>query len=60
MWSMCSMLTGHSRTQAPHVTQSHTMSSMTAFGTIGVSAPPSRWSRSYMITSFGDSGLPVL
>ena len=36
MWSMCSIATGHSRTQAPQVTQSQTTSSETAFGTSGV------------------------
>src|SRR5207245_4792275 len=35
MWSMCSIPTGHSRTHAPHVTQSHTTSSVTAVGTSG-------------------------
>jgi hypothetical protein len=54
MWSTCSIETGHSRTQAPQVTQSHTTSSVTAFGTSGVGSPfrehagPSAksWSRS--------------
>ena len=69
MWSMCSMPTGHSRTQAPQVTQSQTMSSVTALGTMGggvyeASASafgPSAitWSRIAMISSFGDSALPV-
>ncbi len=68
---MCSMSTGHSRTHAPHVTQSHTTSSVTAFGTSGCSstvpaeavriagASPATWSRRSMISSFGDSGFPV-
>ena len=72
MWSMCSIETGHSRTQAPHVTQSHTTSSETAFGTSGVGVKPRRrprasrsgpswntWSRMPMIRSFGESSLPV-
>ena len=73
MWSMCSIETGHSRTQAPHVTQSHTTSSETAFGTRGVGVKPSppsvaasrsgpswkTWSRMPMIRSFGESSLPV-
>ena len=58
-WSMCSIPTGHSRTQAPHVTQSQTMSSLTALGTMGVDAPLSSWSRIAMIKSFGDNALPV-
>src|SRR5438876_594882 len=45
---------------APHVTQSHTTSSMTAFGTIGVLASLSRWSRIAIISNLGDRGLPVL
>ena len=36
--STCSMSTGHSRTQAPHVTQSQTTWSLTAFGTSGCSS----------------------
>src|SRR5207245_11119952 len=60
MWSMCSMFTGHSRTHAPHVTQSQTTSSITALGTIGVDVSLSRLSRRAIIRSFGDSGLPVL
>jgi hypothetical protein len=70
MWSMCSIDTGHSRTQAPQVTQSHTTSSVTAFGTSGTPAASSSpasslgpcssmWSRSPMISSLGDSALPV-
>ena len=68
-WSICSMPTGHSRTHAPQVTQSHTMSSVTAFGTMGGGAyeasasafGPSAiaWSRIAMISSFGDRALPV-
>ena len=61
MWSMCSMPTGHSCTHAPHVTQSHTTLSVTAFGTSGAARSGLRtWSRSAMISSFGDSSLPVL
>ena len=41
MWSMCSIETGHSRTQAPQVTQSHTTLSVTAFGTSGAGSKPS-------------------
>ena len=37
MWSTCSIETGHSWTHAPQVTQSQTTSSVTAFGTSGVS-----------------------
>ena len=70
MWSTCSIDTGHSCTQAPQVTQSHTTSSVTAFGTSGVGSKrsPSRsscgpsaksWSRRPMMSSFGDSSLPV-
>ena len=73
MWSMCSIDTGHSCTQAPQVTQSHTTSSLTAPGTSGgdsarppaaraaAAAGPSanRWSRSPMMRSFGESSLPV-
>ena len=67
MWSTCSIETGHSWTHAPHVTQSHTTSSVTAPGTSAVgSAPastpgPSANSRSRrpMIRSFGDRSLPV-
>ena len=67
MWSMCSIETGHSCTQAPQVTQSHTTSSVTAFGTSGESSPPASaagpsansWSRMPMISSFGESSLPV-
>ena len=33
MWSICSMLTGHASTHAPHVTQSHTISSSDADST---------------------------
>ncbi len=40
MWSTCSIETGHSCTQAPHVTQSQTTSSVTAFGTSGERSPP--------------------
>ena len=39
MWSTCSIDTGHSRTQAPQVTQSQTTSSVTAFGTSGAARP---------------------
>ena len=59
------MSTGHSRTHAPHVTQSHTTSSVTAFGTSGCSSTSPAggtavtWSRSPMISSFGLSGFPV-
>ena len=61
---MCSMSTGHSRTHAPHVTQSHTTWSVTAFGTSGWSstspaASATTRSRRSMISSFGESGLPV-
>ena len=35
MWSTCSIETGHSRTQAPQVTQSQTTLSVTAPGTSG-------------------------
>ena len=74
MWSTCSIPTGHSRTQAPQVTQSHTLSSGTAFGTSGwnavspsgfarasSSAGPSAnsWSRRPMIRSLGERRLPV-
>ena len=70
MWSTCSIATGHSWTHAPHVTQSQTTSSLTAFGTSGLGANPAgsasrfgpslkSWSRSPMISSFGDSSLPV-
>ena len=71
MWSTCSIDTGHSRTQAPQVTQSHTTLSVTAFGTSGDGSKPSSprislgpssntWSRSAMIKSFGDSSFPVV
>ena len=67
------MLTGHSRTQAPQVTQSQMLSSGTEVPAISgpsyVSSPsraasafgPSatRWSRTPMISSFGDSRLSV-
>ncbi len=67
MWSTCSIDTGHSWMHAPHVTQSHTISSGTPFPTIGVNSPPasrfgpsaSSWSRMPMIRSFGDRSLPV-
>ena len=67
MWSTCSIETGHSCTHAPHVTQSQTTSSVTAFGTSGESSPPARaalpsaksWSRRPMIRSFGESAFPV-
>ncbi len=70
MWSTCSIDTGHACTQAPQVTQSHTTSSVTAFGTSGdgskrstsrSSCGPSAktWSRRPMMSSFGDSALPV-
>ena len=70
MWSTCSIDTGHASTQAPHVTQSHTTSSVTAFGTSGdgskstsrsSSLGPSAktWSRRPMISSLGESALPV-
>ena len=67
MWSTCSIETGHSCTQAPHVTQSQTTSSVTAPGTSAVASPPSSTagpsansrSRRPMISSFGDSSLPV-
>jgi hypothetical protein len=67
MWSTCSMDTGHSCTHAPHVTQSHTTSSVTAFGTSGVSGSPASaaspseksWSRMPMMRSFGDRAFPV-
>ena len=38
MWSTCSIDTGHSRTQAPQVTQSHTTLSLTAPGTSGAAS----------------------
>jgi hypothetical protein len=38
MWSTCSIETGHACTQAPHVTQSQTTSSLTALGTSGFSS----------------------
>ena len=69
MWSMCSMLTGHASTHAPQVTQSHAISSscavpatarafvVAARSAFGPSA--NRWSRTPMITSLGDSVLPV-
>ena len=71
MWSTCSIDTGHSRTQAPQVTQSQTTLSVTAFGTSGDGSKPSSprislgpssktWSRRAMISSFGDSSLPVV
>ena len=63
MWSTCSIATGHSCTQAPQVTQSHTTSSVTALGTSGGSSSPAAeqpvrpsansWSRRPMISSFG-------
>ena len=70
MWSTCSIDTGHSRTQAPQVTQSQTTLSVTAPGTSGCASKPSSprssggpssktWSRRAMISSFGDSSLPV-
>ncbi len=71
MWSTCSIDTGHSRTQAPQVTQSQTTSSVTAVGTSGAGSNPSTprtsggpsaktWSRRAMISSFGESSLPVV
>ena len=71
MWSTCSIDTGHSRTHAPQVTQSQTTLSVTAFGTSGEGSKPSSprtslgpssntWSRSAMISSFGESSLPVV
>ena len=70
MWSMCSIDTGHSRTQAPQVTQSQTTLSVTAPGTSGCASKPSSprssggpssktWSRRAMISSLGESSLPV-
>ena len=73
MWSMCSMLTGHSCMHAPHVVQAQTTSSSTTSGFSGTSScsvpaacasrifvPCSNtWSRRFMISSFGESGLPV-
>ena len=67
MWSTCSIETGHSWTQAPHVTQSQTTSSVTAPGTSAVASPPASTagpsansrSRSPMIRSFGERSLPV-
>ena len=68
MWSMCSIETGQACTHAPQVTQSHTTSSVTAFGTSGVASPPpaatagpsaKSWSRRPMMRSLGESALPV-
>ena len=68
------MSTGHSCTHAPHVVHAHTTSSSTTPGTSGDRlerlarrlrlqqdrGPSSnRWSRRFMMRSFGDSGLPV-
>ena len=67
MWSTCSIETGHSWMQAPHVTQSQTTSSVTAPGTSGDASPPASTagpsansrSRRPMIRSFGERSLPV-
>ena len=73
IWSTCSMSTGHSCTHAPHVTHDHTTSSSTTSGFSGIFSRSSsldfaatifgpssrRWSRRFMIRSFGESGLPV-
>ena len=69
MWSTCSIATGHSCTHAPQVTQSQTISSVTAFGTSAVASKlgsamtlgPSAntWSRRSITSSFGESFFPV-
>ena len=73
MWSTCSMSTGHSCMQAPHVVQSQID---LVVDHVGVQrdlldrapealasrsfGPCSKtWSRRFMISSFGESGLPV-
>ena len=62
MASMCSMSTGHSLTQAPHVVQAHSTSGSMTFGTSAVCSPspPMRGpaeanmlSRRFMMRSFG-------
>ena len=52
--STCSMSTGHSCTHAPHVTQSHTTSSVTAFGTSGCSSTIARGGGRQDRRRFGD------
>ena len=53
MWSTCSMLTGHSRTQAPQVTQSQMLSSGTEVPAI--SGPSYVSSPSRAASAFGPS-----
>ena len=63
MWSTCSIETGHASTHAPQVTQSQIDSTGTPFPATGCRSPPSpsanTWSRSPMISSFGESSFPV-
>ena len=59
MWSTCSIDTGHASTHAPQVTQSQIMSSGTPFPTIGASLCAKIWSRTPMISSFGERIFPV-
>ena len=60
MWSTCSIETGQACTHAPQVTQSHTDSSGTAPGPArSPRSPLKTWSRSPMISSLGESSLPV-
>ena len=56
---MCSIETGHASTHAPHVTQSQIISSGTPLPTIGSPSCAKSWSRTPMITSFGERSLPV-
>ena len=72
MVSMCSMSTGHCSTQAPQVVQDHSTSGSMTLGTrFSTSTPAARFrcmtrsalanmlSRSSMMRSFGERGLPV-
>ena len=68
MASMCSMSTGHSSTQAPHVVQAQRTSGSMTLGTSAVCSPSlprsgpaevNMLSRRFMISSFGESGFSV-
>ena len=56
---MCSIETGQASTQAPQVTQSQIISSGTPLPTIGSPLWANSWSRTPMITSFGERIFPV-
>ncbi len=59
MWSTCSIDTGHASTHAPQVTQSQIISVGTPLPAIGSVLCAKTWSRMPMISSFGESSLPV-